>query len=446
MNENIKKFFSILGATLLAIFTTAMSLLMIGFWAYLALAALNWTSLRYFNYSLFNPSLVKKYYVIVAVIALIIYTYWVIENYKEGEASKVKDIEREKNNIIREITAEKNEIISNTSREISELKYDNEIYKKSLLEKSSGFPTLMNAIAQYEGMRDEVLEEYLKYKKHPSLKGSEVIKEQSARRRYADFELKKTKAIIDYYESIAPFLVDYKDDIALPEEEDLLVDYSEEERLDPAIHFLTKQEYRKLPSIERNQMALDRYWKRDKSKWHIGKMYERYVGYLFEEEGFNVEYSGIEKRIEDLGRDLIATKANKVVIVQCKNWSKFKKIYENCIFQFFGTVFQYRDENRDKKVNAVFYTTTKLSDLARRFASELGIGLEEEFKMNKNYPCIKCNISRVDGTKIYHLPFDQQYDKTKIEKTHGEFYCATVKEAEGAGFRRAFRYRPNKEK
>lgn len=50
------------------------------------------------------------------------------------------------------------------------------------------------------------------------------------------------------------------------------------------------------------------------------------------------------------------------------------------------------------------------------------------------------------GTKIYHLPFDQQYDKTKLEKKYGELYCKTVKEAEDAGFRRAFRYRIGKEK
>ncbi|TRZ52575.1 hypothetical protein D4R99_02515 [bacterium] len=321
------------------------------------------------------------------------------------------------------------------------MQYDNEIYKQSLLEKSSGFPTLLSAIAQYEGMRDEVLEEYLIYKKHPSLKGSEVVKEQSARRRYAEFELKKIKAIIEYYESIAPFLLEYKDDIVLPENEDLLVEYSEEEKLDPTVNYLTKQEYRSLSSIERNQMALDRFWKRPKSNWLLGRIYERYVGYIYEEKGYDVNYVGIFKGYEDLGRDLICTKKNEIVVIQCKNWSKFKTIYEKHIFQFFGTVFQYKDENKDKKVSAVFYTTTKLPDLARRFAKELGIGLEEELKMENHYSCIKCNISRVDGTKIYHLPFDQQYDKVKIEKRTGEFYCKSVKEAEEAGFRRAFRYK-----
>lgn len=57
-----------------------------------------------------------------------------------------------------------------------------------------------------------------------------------------------------------------------------------------------------------------------------------------------------------------------------------------------------------------------------------------------SYPCIKCNVSRRDGTKIYHLPFDQQYDRTLIEEEKNECYVETVKEAEDLGFRRAFRW------
>jgi hypothetical protein len=82
-----------------------------------------------------------------------------------------------------------------------------------------------------------------------------------------------------------------------------------------------------------------------------------------------------------------------------------------------------------------------LSELARRFAAELGIELVENDKFDTSYPCIKCNISRATGDRIYHLPFDQQYDTTRIEYNRGELYCSTVEEAESAGFRRAFRWR-----
>ena len=55
--------------------------------------------------------------------------------------------------------------------------------------------------------------------------------------------------------------------------------YTDEEKEDVVTHFLTKDEFRKLPSVERNQMALDRFWNRPKSKWLIGRIYERYIGY-----------------------------------------------------------------------------------------------------------------------------------------------------------------------
>ena len=54
---------------------------------------------------------------------------------------------------------------------------------------------------------------------------------------------------------------------------------------------------------------------------------------------------------------------------------------------------------------------------------------------------IKCNINPASNTKIYHLPFDQQYDKIKVGDQEGELYALTVKEAEKLGFRRAFRWR-----
>jgi hypothetical protein len=78
-----------------------------------------------------------------------------------------------------------------------------------------------------------------------------------------------------------------------------------------------------------------------------------------------------------------------------------------------------------------------LSDTANEFAKRLGMVVHQNHKF-KEYPCIKCNVS-AKGEKIYHLPFDQQYDNTKVIN-NGESYAATVGEAEGKGFRRAFRW------
>ena len=53
----------------------------------------------------------------------------------------------------------------------------------------------------------------------------------------------------------------------------------------------------------------------------------------------------------------------------------------------------------------------------------------KKIQLDKNYPMIKCNINPTTKEKIYHLPFDQQYDKTIIIKNSGEFYAKDVKEA-----------------
>ncbi|MCX6783999.1 MAG: restriction endonuclease [candidate division WWE3 bacterium] len=319
------------------------------------------------------------------------------------------------------------------------------MWRQSLKERASGFPSLFKNISNYEKLMDDALSGYLTRKSHPAYSSSEIVKLEAKRRREAETSQRVTQSIIEYYENIAPFLLDYKEQ-EFDENEEIAAGYSEEESADPVTNFLTKDEYHKLSSAERNQMALDRFWKRpNKPKWLLGRLYERYVGYLYETAGYDVEYTGIFKGYEDLGRDLICAKGKEIVVIQCKNWSQFKTIFEKHIFQFFGTVFQYKDQNPNKKVTAVFYTTTEVSDLARRFGGELGIEIKEKFKMLNEYPCIKCNISKVDGAKIYHLPFDQQYDNTKIEKSKGEIYCQTVGEAESNGFRRAYRWHAAKE-
>jgi endonuclease YncB( thermonuclease family) len=51
---------------------------------------------------------------------------------------------------------------------------------------------------------------------------------------------------------------------------------------------------------------------------------------------------------------------------------------------------------------------------------------------------IKGNISR-DGERIYHMPFQHFYSRTKIDKGKGERWFCTEQEARSAGWRRALR-------
>ena len=207
--------------------------------------------------------------------------------------------------------------------------------------------------------------------------------------------------------------------------------------------FLTKEEYAQLSSTEKNQLALDRYVNgHRKSNWQIGRDYELYIGYVYERKGYTVEYFGSVMKLEDLGRDLIVHKNDEIEIVQCKYWSQEKLIREKHITQLFGTAVCYCIEHNlpRSKVKPVLITNTDVSDTAKEFAEYLGVQIRTHIPLG-NFPRIKCNIGK-NGEKIYHLPFDLQYDATKIDKP-GEFMAMTVKEAEDQGFRRSFKWHGN---
>lgn len=213
---------------------------------------------------------------------------------------------------------------------------------------------------------------------------------------------------------------------------------------DPVRKFLQSDEYHRLSETERNQLALDRYVEsHKKSKWQIGRDYELYVGYKYSLSGYSIDYFGSYMGLEDLGRDLIASRNDRTLIIQCKYWSKEKVIHEKHIAQLYGTYICYCLENNVsvEKVKPVFITSTTLSEQAKEFCDYLKITYKELYDIGE-FPRIKCNIG-VDEfglkTKIYHLPMDQQYDKIKMSKKDAH-WAFTVAEAEELGFRRAYKW------
>lgn len=331
--------------------------------------------------------------------------------------------------------------------------------EKIIKEKEIGFPWLADALKFYYENIDDIYSSFLERKSHPALKQADRIKKISKERALFKREHIITKYIIKYYESLFPWLKEY---IGINSDELLNLLYNEkteEDNEDPVLHYLTKGEFEKLSITERNQKALDRYWNSRKTPWQIGRDYERYVGYLYEKDGYRVHYFGIEKGLEDLGRDLVCVKNNIVDVVQCKYWSKAKNIpiREKHINQLFGTtVKHYMDFiSKDNKINlhsflkdyyegkiiGTIFTSTFLSETAKDFAKSLNIKVKQEIELDYKYPSIKCNINQNTKEKIYHLPFDQQYDNVIIDESKGEFYTYTVKEAENNGFRRAWRWK-----
>jgi len=325
-----------------------------------------------------------------------------------------------------------------------------------------GFPWLAEAYADYFALRDGKLVDYLVHKRHPAYTAAEAVREIKKEKREL---VKQNKVIVyklHYLEKLFPWISEL---IAESEDEDIPVrvdgDVEEGENEDRVRDYLTPEEYRSLPSVERNQKALDRYLKnRNKSKWAIGRDYEMYVGYLFSQKGYSIHYKGIIDGFEDLGRDLIATKGNEICIIQCKHWAQYKEIHEKHVFQLFGTTMEYwvryfggaqKQKSfeafshllNEHRLRPIFFTSTSLSEKAKEMAQALSVEVVEKEPPGE-FPRIKCNINIGETgrkTKIYHLPMDQQYDRTIVGNKDGEFYAFTVKEAEDAGFRRAFKHR-----
>ena len=284
---------------------------------------------------------------------------------------------------------------------------------------------------------DEKLAKYFEGKIHPAPNAADVV------RTYKKENLGYLQRIKDLEYQLSEF---WAKDVDTSEKEEF--EYSDDDDV-RVRYFLSAQEYQSLTESERNQRALDNYLRRQHTKAHIGKMYERYIGYLYENDGYDVEYRGIELGLKDGGIDLICRRQGEILLVQCKNWNLSSTIYEKHICQLFGaSKFYDKDHIQQEysdglfanvdwdRVTPVFVTTTKLDDHAVEVAKTLGVEVRY-IPMEKNYRIIKCNIN--NGSKIYHLPIDQMYDLTKIYKP-GECYVATVKDAEARGFRRAHRW------
>lgn len=310
----------------------------------------------------------------------------------------------------------------------------------------AGRKWLAKFIAEADKALDETFERHLRNKPRPAKLASERVKEANIEKRKWKEEAKFLQFQLESFKEYFPVLAEYEA-VILDDLHELSVspnNLSVLDDVDPVRKFISKDEYERLTPTEKHQRALDRYLAGKLSPVQIGRLYEQYIGSLYEKDGWDVEYHGILRGFEDLGRDLICSKDDKVHIVQAKCWASARVIHEKHIFQLFGTAKLYLIANErpglfQKDITAKFVSTTKLSETALKIARHLGVEVEER-PLLKTFPMIKCNINPQTQERIYHLPFDQQYNKTKITPRLGEFYALTVEQAEAKGFRRAFRH------
>lgn len=81
-----------------------------------------------------------------------------------------------------------------------------------------------------------------------------------------------------------------------------------------------------------------------------GKKYEFFVGNHFKKKGYKIYYQGINKSFLDGGIDLIAYKNKEVLLIQCKNWEKWK-IDKELLNKFDKDCEKYIKTNINKLIN-----------------------------------------------------------------------------------------------
>lgn len=366
----------------------------------------------------------------------------------EDQALK-RRLELDYNRKVAKLNAEeqalKRQLERSYNRKYAEL-VDKEWELKQLLESSQPFKSSAAMMADISAAIFKGVERNLREKIRPALTAAKEVKRMRGKHRDLERQYREILYKYEFLLSSFPELGEYVDN---DEELVSLAQYDSyeelEENRDKSRDYLSKEEWDSMTTTQRNQLALDRYIARQKSPSQIGRDFEMFCAWRLECEGFQVIRYGIKKGLEDLGRDLIAWRrladaSEEVYVIQCKCWKKERLIRENVVAQLCGTTFAYsrdtakeRESNQRKIIPVIMFPEfSSLSDVACDFCKKLGVVVSQVHF--ENFPRIKCNIN--GQSKIYHLPFDQQYNRTDI-KNPGEFYAWTVSEAEAAGFRRA---------
>lgn len=364
---------------------------------------------------------------------------WLVDSKERQLSAKEKEIQTlnfdlsNKKAVINGLNFEKNELQdlnAKLNKELDEAEYVyRELYDKYECAKSD-ITNLEQKVDDFDQMISA--KNPFDYVAHLRAHALEHIKEYEDKKADELAELFKYQYKFEYLLSIYPELRKFKDD-------DAYINYMhEEEKRCNIKNWLSDEEYFQLSEEGREQLAVDRYIS-DSSKWsdwEKGRNYEIYCAYILYNEGYDIIQEGLNKKLEDKGRDIIAIhrESGKVLIVQCKNWKS--EVRENIIFQLFGSYAQWLFENGrklyDPDVVPWIYVTGSVSPVAQDCAKMLKIQIRH-LPMGP-FPPIKCNVNKNTGEKIYHLPFDRHYDLVKIN-AKGKGYKFEIAEAIQEGFR-----------
>lgn len=395
------------------------------------------------------------FYLAVAII-LVVYVvsvFIIFYKFKNNYNGKVKRLADKEKKIEQEFRKKEKELYLNYLHKealclnAKQSYEDKEKLTLEVFKKQKPFSNCAKMLADFHAVLTEDARNWLLRKKRPMKaygKTDQVVSGLKHKNKLLEYQYKemlyKYEFLLNVFPELAPYLDDDSSLISVSDYDNF---DNVKDDTDRVIYYMSREEYQKLTVTQRNQLALDRYVEgRKKHARDAGYDYEMYCAYRLEQNGFHVDRHGISHGFEDLGRDLIASKGDVIYVIQCKRYKHDRFVHENTICQLFGTTYHYMKQLmktpslfEGPRVVPVLITSGKVSDTAAKFAEILDIEIRN-WPLG-NYPRIKCNINGYE--KIYHLPFDQQYNNTIISKP-GEFYALTVAEAEAAGFRRAMKH------
>lgn len=301
--------------------------------------------------------------------------------------------------------------------------------------------TMLELFEEYTTKRFEQLYNYFSFKKNPSYKSAHYVAEIKQEFKQLEKENRELKLILSQFYDEETEKIENEKQENIFDTEKQAFNYSK----------ISKEIWDGLNYIEKLDVVLEKYISSWKNKLNIGLEFERFCGYNLEKSGYSVKYWGILKGKADGGIDLIATKKNKILYVQCKYWGNSKTIRENTISQLFGASFKMALDNKEtyesfidkiksKKIEMALFTKTELSQEAKDFCDKLNIKYIENVTI-EDYPRVKT----IEGTeKIFYIPSDLQYDKIIVNSTskkYGRVYSCL--EANQKGYRHCFKWRGN---
>ena len=147
-------------------------------------------------------------------------------------------------------------------------------------------------------------------------------------------------------------------------EETVIVDEVKEEKKTVSKE-KTKPKKREFTPEEKKAYAL-----RMKEQKEKGLEFEKFVAGHFKLDGYEIVLNGVKRGKKDKGIDIVCTKDNELILIQCKNWkedSKYK-IKHTHLKEFIGNCTVYVNDNNllDRNTKLKFITSNYVLDASAK--------------------------------------------------------------------------------